>query len=58
MTFDMNAHNALVEEMEAEHARTGLWRDPISGKLVPTGKVIKRNPNRAERRALAAWRSS
>lgn len=50
-TFDKAAHNANVEKMEANHAETGRWVDPVSGYEFPAG-----DPNRSERRVLDYFR--
>jgi len=54
--WDMEAHNAIVEIMVAERATTGAYVDPVSGRPFPQGRVMKQNPNRAERRLLEHWR--
>lgn len=56
MTFDVAKHNEQVAEMDAEAARTGVYRDPVSGRKFPPGLHMKRDPNRDERRRLEHWR--
>jgi hypothetical protein len=55
---DNTEHNALVREMEKNHAETGRWIDPLSGKEFPPGRKMKLDPNRVERRTLARWRAA
>lgn len=56
MTFDIEAHNDLVNKMNAFYERTGRWQDPLTGVDLPNGVRLVKNPNRAQRRALESWR--
>ncbi len=52
--IDHTEHNRHVAEMEARHAETGQYIDPVTGRELPTPLV--RDPNREQRRRLARWR--
>lgn len=49
-------HHRHHDLMVAEHATTGVYRDPVSGRVFPPGQSMKRDPNRRERRRLEVWR--
>ena len=49
-------HHRHHELMTTEHATTGVYRDPVSGRTFPPGQCMKREPNRKERRRLEVWR--
>jgi len=50
-------HNRQVAEMYRTGLDdAGLYTDPVTGRKFPSGRRIKMNPNRAERRRLARWR--
>ncbi len=51
-------HHRHHDLMMAEHATTGIYRDPVSGREFPPGGAMLRDPNREQRRRLAAWRAS
>lgn len=54
----MEIHNAHVAAMEENFVKTGRWIDPVSGKEFPRGQLMKRDPNREERRRLERWRKT
>lgn len=54
----MEIHNAHVTAMEENFVKTGRWIDPVSGKEFPRGQLMKRDPNREERRRLERWRKT
>ncbi len=51
-------HHRQYEAMLAEHATTGVYRDPVTGRVFPPGSAMLRDPNREQRRRLAKWRKS
>jgi hypothetical protein len=62
----LKLHNANVDKMEAHHLKTGKHIDPVTGVEMPKTEVgtacckilLKRDPNRYERRLLWKWRKS
>jgi hypothetical protein len=51
-------HHSQYAAMVEEHARTGMYRDPVTGKMFPQGLHMKREPSREERRRLKKWRAT
>ncbi len=50
-------HQRQYDAMLVEHAASGVYRDPVTGCVFPPGNAMLRDPNRVQRRRLAAWRA-
>ena len=51
-------HYRAYDAMMTEFATTGVYRDPVGGRVFPPGRAMLREPNREERRRLDRWRTT
>ncbi len=49
-------HHRIYDAIITEHKRNKKWIDPVSKREFPPGKVVCRDPNRAQRSNLERFR--